>query len=278
METAPADSSLEPVAVRVRRMRFDLDAAPRYWHSDSPFLTHHFTAMSLFFPGGERFFIDSVRHFEKDLADPVLRGQVKAFVAQEGQHSHHHRVYDRLMSRSGVPVDRYEGWVDGLLRFMRRWIPAKAQLALTITLEHFTAVFADLLLTDDQITEGMHPKVRELWLWHAVEETEHKAVAFDVYQQVCGSYWLRAFMMARVIIGFPIGILFFHFLLMIGDRKAFGVRDIARGLRIVWGPGGFFPSALRGLLVFFRRDFHPWQKDNRNLIDDWSEQHPAVAS
>lgn len=254
-------------------MHFDLEAAPRYWHSDSPFLTHYFTAMSLLFPAGEKFFIDSVRAFEDEITDPVLREQVKGFVGQEAQHSHHHRAYDRLMTRSGVPVQRYEGWIESVLRLVRRWLPKKAQLAVTITLEHFTAVFANQLLTEPRFTEGMDPSVRPLWLWHAVEETEHKAVAYDVYQQVCGSYWLRALMMARVMLGFPFGIALFQFLLLAGDRKLGNLRDLARGLRMVWGRGGFVRSALPELMRFYRRDFHPWQQDNRELIGEWARRY-----
>ncbi len=254
-------------------MHFDLEAAPRFWHSNSPFLTHYFTAISLYFPAGEKFFIDSVRNFEDQLESPVLREQVKGFTGQEAQHSHHHRVYDRLMTRSGVPVQRYEGWIEWILQLVRRWLPKKAQLALTCTLEHFTAVFANLLLSEPKFSEGMDPKVRALWLWHAVEETEHKAVAYDVYQQVSGSYWLRVLMMARVMFGFPFGITLFQVLLLAGDRKLGSLRDIARGVRFVWGRGGFIRSALPELMSFYRKDFHPWQKDNRELIGAWTERY-----
>ena len=254
-------------------MHFDIEDAPRYWHSGSPFLTHYFTAMSLLFPPGEKFFIDSVRNFEDQISDPVLREQVKGFTGQEAQHSHHHRVYDRLMTREGVPVKRYEGWVEWALQVIRRWAPQKLQLAATITLEHFTAVFANVLLTEPKFSEGMDPNVRLLWLWHAVEETEHKAVAYDVYQQVSGSYWLRALVMARVLLGFPFSIGFFHLLLLAGDRKFANLRDIARGMRFVWGKGGLARSATPELLGFFRRDFHPWQNDNRELIGEWMAQY-----
>jgi len=259
-------------------MHFDLEAAPRYWHSQSPFLTHYFTAMSLLFPPGERFFIDSVRNFEDDIEDPLLLAQIRGFVGQEAQHSHHHRVYDRLMTRSGLPVTRYEGWIEALLQLFRRWGPRKAQLALTITLEHFTAVFANLLLSQPRFSEGMDPHVRPLWLWHAVEETEHKAVAYDVYQQVSGSYWLRVLMMVRVMIGFPFGIALFHLLLLAGDGQLANLRDMGRGLRFVWGRGGFVRSAWPELKAFYRRDFHPWQKDDRELIATWIAENGGRAA
>lgn len=262
-------------------MRFDLEAVPQYWHSGSPFLTHYFTAGSLLFPGGERFFIQSVRDFQEEidaLGDRRLGEQVAAFVAQEAQHSHQHRAYDRWMARSGLPVERYERRMEQLLQWVRRWLPRKAQLALTVSLEHMTAVFAHVLLSEPRFSEGMHPTARDLWLWHAVEETEHKAVAFDVYQKVCGSYWLRVLMMVRTTLGFPLGVGVFQLLLLARDGTLWDLRDVSRGLRFLWGRGGFMRAAWPELRRFYRRDFHPWQLDNRDRIRTWQAQRASCTA
>jgi hypothetical protein len=169
-------------------------------------------------------------------------------------------------------------WTERLLQLARRCLPAKTQLALMVSLEHFTAVFADLLLGQPRFTHGMHPEVRELWLWHAVEETEHKAVAFGVYQAVCGSYWLRILMMTRTLVGFPLGIAFFQLLLLWRDRTLFDPADLWRGLRFVWGRGGLVRSVLPQLLRFYRRDLHPWQHDNRHLVPAWVERSGSGVS
>lgn len=267
-----------PIPVRVRRMRFaGGDDVPRYWHSGSPFLTHFFTALSLLFPGGEKFFIESVKNFEDEIQDPVLREEIAGFVKQEALHSHHHRVYNRLMTRNGVPVRRYEERIDRALKWAAGWLPLRAQLAFTITLEHFTAVFAHELLTNPKFTDGMHPDVKAMWLWHAVEETEHKAVAYDVYQQVGGQYWLRWLMMLRVMVGFPFGIALIHTVLMVGDR-AFDPRDYVRGLRFLWGRRGFLRTVMPELLHFYRRDFHPWQFDNRELVESWTAKYGGLVT
>src|SRR5207244_3358365 len=69
----------------------------------------------------------------------------------------------------------------------------KGHLAVTIALEHFTAIMADAMLTNDGVLEGADPRMAALWRWHAIEETEHKAVAFDVYKTVAPGFlgWLR---------------------------------------------------------------------------------------
>jgi hypothetical protein len=140
-------------------------------------------------------------------------------------------------------------------------------------------VFANQLLTNPRLTDGMHPDVKPLWLWHAVEETEHKAVAWDVYQQIGGRYWLRALTMARVMIGFPFGVGLVQLAFLAADRKLFDLRDLAKGLRFLWGRGGFIRSVTPELLAFYRRDFHPWQMDNRALVAAWTEryQHYVVS-
>lgn len=262
------------VPIVVRRMRFALAAnVPRYWHSGSPFLTHYFTALSILFPGGERFFIDSVRHFEDQIDDPELRLQVRAFVQQEAHHTTQHQAYNEMASRRGIPAERCEKLIERVLRVVRRILSPKAQLAMTVCLEHFTAVFANQLLANPKITAGMHPDVKPLWLWHAVEETEHKAVAWDVYQRVCGSYWLRALVMARVMLGFPFAASVFQLVFLLADGKLLGLRDMARGMRFLWGRGGFIRSVTPELMAFYRRDFHPWQLDNRRLIESRRDEY-----
>lgn len=265
MSRDPACNAAIPVVVR--RMHFALgENVPRYWHSNSPFLTHYFTALSILFPGGERFFIDSVHNFEAKIDDPELRVQVRAFVQQEAHHTTQHMIYNQMATQRGIPAERCERLIERVLRVVRKVLSRKAQLAMTVCLEHFTAVFANQLLANPKVTAGMHRDVKPLWLWHAVEETEHKAVAWEVYQRVCGSYWLRALIMARVMLGFPFAASAFQFVFLLADRKLFDFRDLARGMRFLWGRGGFIRSVTPELMAFYRRDFHPWQFDNRHLI------------
>jgi predicted metal-dependent hydrolase len=262
------------VAVTYRRMRFPLDEnVPRYWHSGSPFITHFFNALSVVFPEGEKFFIDSVRAYEEEIRDPVTRAEVREFVKQEAHHTYQHRILNDLVARHGVDMARYDALLGRALRWARRVLPRSVQLATTIALEHFTAILAHQLLTNPKATEGMHPDVKPLWLWHAVEETEHKAVCFDVYQQVGGGYLNRALNMARVMLGFLLGISAIQMSLLRADGKPFDRRDFASGLRYLWGRGGLLRSILPDLFAFFRPGFHPWQKDNRELIAAWAEQY-----
>jgi len=260
-------SAFEAPEIVYRRMDFGFDnSIPRYWHSGSPAITHFFNALSLVFPEGEKFFIESVRHFEDQIDDPRLREDVRAFVRQEAQHGRQHRAENDLAARHGLPTRRIDASVGRILGWVRKLFSWNAQLAMTIALEHFTAVFAHRVLTKPGYTEGMHSAVRALWLWHAMEETEHKAVAFDVYRQVGAPYWVRVATMLRIMIGFPLGMTLLQLGLLASDRKLHDVRDVVRGLRFVWGRDGFLRGLWPEVRVFFRRDFHPWDTDDRDLL------------
>ncbi len=50
-----------------------------------------------------------------------------------------------------------------------------------MALEHFTAILAHQLLADPRHLEGAEKETADLWRWHAVEEIEHKGVAYDTW-------------------------------------------------------------------------------------------------
>jgi hypothetical protein len=150
------------------------------------------------------------------------------------------------------------------------------RLAATVALEHFTAMLADEFLQDPIYASGMDPKHSELWLWHAVEETEHKAVAFDVYCAVGGGYVRRTTMMCRMTAGLILSAAYLMGDLLWNDRK--DLRPEHAWAFVRWGflSPGFFRKIVPSWLDFFRPGFHPWQKDNSNLIAAWKAARPGT--
>src|SRR5688500_17184178 len=109
-------SAPESVQVERRDIRFDLDAADlRSWHPEGLHVAHFFNALSIFFPEGEKFFIDSVRHFRDRIDSPALQRDVKGFVGQEAMHSREHRRYNAALERLGLPVEKLEEKVKDYL-------------------------------------------------------------------------------------------------------------------------------------------------------------------
>ena len=192
-------SAPESVQVERRDIRFDLDTADlRSWHPEGLHVAHFFNALSIFFPEGEKFFIDSVRHFRDRIDSPALERDVKGFVGQEAMHSREHRRYNAALERLGLPIARLDGKVKDYLEAVRGRTNPQEQLAVTIALEHFTAIMAHVLLSDERLLTDADPHMAAIWRWHAVEETEHKGVAYDVYREVAGE-GTRAYLQRCVI-------------------------------------------------------------------------------
>lgn len=263
-----------PVDVKFRRMSFafEAQALPKYWYANSPCLTHFFNALSAVFPDGEKYFIDSVRAFEDTEVNQRLRAQVREFTRQEGHHTHHHRHFNRLMEGMGVSMSKCSSIAKAILERSHRRDAPLTQLALTAAFEHFTALMGDWLLRQDEPCEHMHPAAAALWAWHAVEETEHKAVAFDVYVAAGGDYWTRVRAMLRVTAIFIPRIHQMQLILLAEDPTPLRLRDVAYCLKYLYGRGGFLRAMIPGYLSYFRRDFHPWQDDNSHLLSGWRAQ------
>jgi len=163
----------------------------RHWHGGDAFKSHFFDAMSLLFPDGERFFIDSVRAFRDQVSDPQQQAQIRGFIGQEAHHSREHQHYSEALRETGYDLDYLERRLKKRLAFVRRHLPPKAHLAATTAVEHLTAIMADAILQNPDWLDGATPEMARLWRWHALEESEHKAVAFDLYLQVGGKVWMR---------------------------------------------------------------------------------------
>jgi predicted metal-dependent hydrolase len=162
------------------------DDFPTFWFKNNAYLTMLFTAFSANLPEGEAQFVYSVRLFQDKITDPVLKAQVRAFIGQEAHHSHEHAALNKAMIKRGFPLQKIENRLKRIIKFMKKR-SAKKQLAETVCAEHFTALMADYALSDHSNFLGsIAEPVRTTWAWHAIEELEHKAVAFDVYDQLVG--------------------------------------------------------------------------------------------
>jgi predicted metal-dependent hydrolase len=186
-----------------RTPRIGFTASPRKWLAHSIVASHIVNGVNLLFPAGERFFVRSVYRYMDQIDDPDLRAQVKGFAGQEGRHANVHERYFEALRGHGYDIDSilepYERIAYGIIE---KRAPAALRLAATVACEHFTAILAEDALTDG-VLEHADPALRNLLYWHAVEELEHKAVAFDVLRQVNPSYVLRmaGLFVATVLLG-----------------------------------------------------------------------------
>ncbi len=266
---APTDATIDR-----RDLKFPLDGVDlRNWHAQGTHVAHFYNALSLFFPEGEAFFIDAVRHHAPLVKSERLAEEVEGFCGQEAMHSREHRRYNRALAAAGLPAVPLEKGVVALLDRIRSLTTPAQQLAATIALEHFTAMLAGQLLEATEELEGADPRMSSLWRWHAIEETEHKAVAYDVYCETVGegpgAYLLRsgAMLLATALLWSMV--LAYHARLVQVDGKLTDVAGWGRYLKFLWVKPGVLRKLAVPWLDYFRPSFHPWQHDNFALVRAW---------
>ena len=267
-----------PAEIHVRNIHFDAikDLDMRNWHSGNPVLSQFFNGLSIMFPDGEAFFVNSVRNYAKDIKDPSLKAHVKGFMTQESIHSREHEIYNDALIEQKLPAKPLLNANKKGLDWAARHFPKSSQLADTCAAEHFTAILADMLLTDERFMGGAPKEMADLWRWHAIEETEHKAVAFDVFQAThpgLKGYLIRTGTMLFTAIGFPFGMMLNMLVLLYGAGDLFKFKAWAEALKWFWISPAFMPRLFLRILPYFKPGFHPWQEQNYQFVEEWNRAH-----
>ena len=255
---------------KVRRPQFAFSEAndmPRYWWDNDPAKTLLLAALSASFPPGERFFIDSVRHYQDQITDPELKKAIKGFIGQEAHHSREHELMNGFLQERGVDLARLEREILGFMNLMRKYLSPERQLAHTVAVEHFTALMAEEFLLKYDALEQMDPRIAPIWAWHAIEESEHKAVAFDVYKAIGGSEFTRVTEMMIVSVLFPVFSAVHLVQLMKEDGQLGNMKSWLGAVNYMWGRPGVFRKLLPSYFKFYSPNFHPWDHDARGLVE-----------
>lgn len=256
------------IDIPVRTMDFTFpDEIPEFWFDNNALLTMLLTALSSAFPDGERQFIHSVRNYQAKIEDPVLLKQVRAFIGQEAHHGKEHDVLNAVMLKKGYPVDRIYKRFKKMNRLMQEQFSTAHQLACTVCMEHLTAILADYFIsTAPEDLELFNTHVRKIWAWHAIEETEHKAVAFDVYQSLVNRPYFLRLVMLETTLSFLIITTRGTKELLKASGKNRDFKSLYVGLKYLLGGQGVIRKISRSYLDFYSKNFHPWQHDNREQM------------
>jgi predicted metal-dependent hydrolase len=261
----PAELVIHPRNLMIGRGR----PTARWWNGGDPVATAFYNGMSVAFPLGEAFFIESVRKF-RDAVPAHQQAQIDAFIKQEAAHSREHIHFNKQVHQAGYEVDSIEAALAEQLAKAKEFPPV-VNLATTVALEHFTAIIAHAALKSDRHFKHASADAARLWKWHAIEEIEHKAVAFDTF--LAATQNMPSFKRWK-----------FRSLVMLQSTKNF-LRARVRNMAHLFDQDGInkpatwlraiaylliYPGLLRQIfpawLAFFRPGFHPWQKDDRALL------------
>jgi predicted metal-dependent hydrolase len=250
-----------------RDLDVDFAKVPRHWMANSPTATAIANGVNLLFPHGERFFVRSVKHFLDRIDDPALRAAIKGFFGQEGRHAHAHDELNAIMRAQGFEIDRFLGSYQRISSWLEAHTPPRLNLAVTAAAEHFTAILAEGAFTRNVLDEAA-PEMRALLAWHAAEEIEHKAVAFDVLRTIDPSYTLRiaGLAYATATLG---GFWLWAAIVLLRQERAGALR--------AWRELGRLPERdpvvrrvfLRGIRQYLARDFHPSHNATDRIAGEW---------
>jgi predicted metal-dependent hydrolase len=267
--------------IKPRRMSFDMSRlTEKYFFNGNPILSTLMYAMSASFPDGERFFIDSVRHYQKRIDDPVLQAQIRGFIGQEAHHSHTHEAFNDRAGELGMAMDRIQARFKRRLDFAKRRLTPAQQLGVTAALEHVTATLAQWTLENPEA--GLHERdnspLREMLVWHAMEEIEHKAVAFDVYRAAVDDEKQRITMAKIVFRTFWVQMAIAQCILLWRDRRIPSLRHIREAWTFMWGENGFRRWSAPEFKKYLVEGFHPNDIDQGHLLARWHDDYPEVAA
>lgn len=269
------DRKQEPATVPVRHMDFNFrpEEFDDRMYKDTILASAIFEALSIFLTYGEDLVIDTARYHRQFLTDPVLKQRVTALIGQEAVHSKVHSAFNDTLAEHRYPVPLYRFLASQVFEHIFKKLSNPMQLSMMAGIEHFTAVLAEYMMKHEEVFENaIDEKQRALWMWHMLEESEHKDIAYDVFEELSGDYALRiaGFAVAANVILFwvPLGgslIPFFRQPTLVFKPSYW--KDVARSIKLLAGPDdGVFGSTMKHVLDYLRRDFHPNDHDTSEYL------------
>jgi predicted metal-dependent hydrolase len=267
-----ASAAVKPV-VRARRIRFSYPTGSleRHFVDGDLVMSHVVAQLSALFPEGEDFFVRSVRRFADQITDPGLKSRVQGFIGQEVTHGREHRALNERLQQMGYPTRRVDRGNHRDFKRLERLLSPLTCLAITAAFEHYTAVLAELLLADERAQAILgSTEVRSMLLWHAIEESEHRSVAFDVYRSVGGTETRRIWTMRVIRLTFTASVVFLSALSLLGDRAAYNPVRLFRSLAALRHSPLLTRAVVRRIRAYTKRGFHPDDTDNADLLQHWT--------
>jgi len=259
-----------PAAIHIRDLRISREGKiARWWLNADPIGTAWFNALSGTFPRGEAFFIESVKA-HREGAPPALAEDIRKFIVQEVNHTREHLAFNRIATDAGYDMAMIDRHVESLLKQLDGR-PAILDLAATMALEHYTAMMAHEFLARPDHFAGADPEVARLWRWHAIEELEHKAVAYDTWLHATRGWsrfrrWRVKSLMMLVVTRNFIGHRIRDALDLLAQDGVTGWNARRRLLAYLFWKPGVLRRIFPAWVAYFLPGFHPWNTDDRELI------------
>jgi predicted metal-dependent hydrolase len=265
--------------------KFDPQTFDSKFYMQKEWATGYFMALSIFLTYGEELVIETARYHRDFIQDPVLKQRITALIGQEALHSKLHNEYNEVMKPHNYPVTFYRFLAEKVFEYGFLKFPQPLKLSMMAGIEHFTAVLAEYMMKhEDHFYYSDDEKARALWLWHMLEESEHKDIAYDVYQVLSGNYALRIFGFGVAFLtifgGVSLGALLLPFIQNPRNIVSLSFwKEAKTSASLLFGPkNGVFGSSMGHILDYFRPDFHPNDHDTTAYLAYYKEKllHPET--
>ncbi|XOV84856.1 MAG: metal-dependent hydrolase [bacterium] len=182
--------------ITVRKMDFEFsDDMDLVFIQHDPRLSFLFLGTWMLLPYLEPYLMRTIRKAMEQVDDAALLHDMQQFCAQEGQHYQQHakaneKVRDLMPVHLQLKLDEKLTEIRDEYKSFSEQKDLDWNLAYAEGFEAYTAAGARAQMSE-RVFDYMKDPIRDLMLWHIMEEMEHRTVAFDVFEALCGKYWYR---------------------------------------------------------------------------------------
>lgn len=278
---APFSLANQTAIIPIRHMKFDFDPSKldHRFYMDAELASAYFASLSIFLTRGEDLVIDTARYHRDFITDPLLKQRVTSLIGQEAIHSKMHEELNEAYLMRDLPVKLFRTWAGWAFEYGFERLPQPMKLSLMAGIEHFTAVLAEYMMNHEEIFfRSQDEKQRAIWMWHMLEESEHKDIAFDVFQELSNNYLLRiaGFFPALITILVLISAASFLVPFYRNPKNLISLRywrDIPYNFRLIFGlKDGVYGSSFKHIFDYLRPDFHPNDHDTSEFLEYYKEK------
>ena len=278
---APFSLENQTPIIPIRHMKFDFDPeqVDHRFYMDAELASAYFASLSIFLTRGEDLVIDTARYHRDFITDPLLKQRVTSLIGQEAIHSKMHEELNDAYLIRDLPVKLFRTWAGWAFEYGFERLPQPMKLSLMAGIEHFTAVLAEYMMNHEEVFfRSQDEKQRAIWMWHMLEESEHKDIAFDVFQELSNNYLLRiaGFFPALITILVLISAASFLVPFYRNPKNLISLRywkEIPYNFRLIFGlKDGVYGSSFKHIFDYLRPDFHPIDHDTSEFLDYYKEK------
>jgi predicted metal-dependent hydrolase len=278
---APFSLENQTAIIPIRHMKFDFDPEKldHRFYMDAELASAYFASLSIFLTRGEDLVIDTARYHRDFITDPLLKQRVTSLIGQEAIHSKMHEELNEAYLIRDLPDKLFRTWAGWAFEYGFERLPQPMKLSLMAGIEHFTAVLAEYMMNHEEIFfRSQDEKQRAIWMWHMLEESEHKDIAFDVFQELSNNYLLRiaGFFPALITILVLISAASFLVPFYRNPKNLISLRywrDIPYNFRLIFGlKDGVYGSSFKHIFDYLRPDFHPNDHDTSVFLEYYKEK------